>query len=115
MDTLRFFLLQHGHLHSLEDGGTASYAGIRVFGGVTDEQMRARPADRVNSLVWLLWHMARPAPSRRTPHVSREWATSRGKATPVPPSSPAPPSGTTRCISVKPSRSAAWLALPVGI
>ena len=58
MNTLRFFLLQHGHLHSLEGGGTASYAD-RVFGGVTDDQMRARPADRVNSLVWLLWHMAR--------------------------------------------------------
>ena len=58
MEGLRFFLLQHGHLHSLEDGGTVSYAD-RVFGGVTDEQMRARPADRVNSLVWLLWHMAR--------------------------------------------------------
>ena len=26
---------------------------------MTDEQMRARPGDRVNSLVWLLWHMAR--------------------------------------------------------
>ena len=31
----------------------------RVFGGVTDEQMRVRPADGLNSLVWLLWHMAR--------------------------------------------------------
>ncbi len=58
MDTLGFFLLQHGHLHSFEDGGGASFAD-RVFGGVTNEQMRARPADRLNSLVWLLWHMAR--------------------------------------------------------
>jgi hypothetical protein len=58
MDTLGFFLLQHGHLHSVEDGGAASFAD-RVFGGLTDEQMRARPADRLNSLVWLLWHMAR--------------------------------------------------------
>lgn len=58
MDTLGFFLLQHGQLHSFEDGGAASFAD-RVFGGVTDEQMRVRPADRLNSLVWLLWHMAR--------------------------------------------------------
>jgi hypothetical protein len=58
MESLRFFLLQHGHLHSLESGGGASYAD-RVFGGVPDVAMRARPADRLNSLVWLLWHMAR--------------------------------------------------------
>ena len=30
MEGLRFFLLQHRHLHSLEDSGTVSYAD-RVF------------------------------------------------------------------------------------
>jgi hypothetical protein len=30
----------------------------RVYGGVTDEQMRARPPG-MNSLAWLLWHTAR--------------------------------------------------------
>jgi hypothetical protein len=58
MDTLRFFLVQHGHLHSFDDGGAASYAD-RVLYGMTEEQMRARPDDRLNSLVWLLWHMGR--------------------------------------------------------
>jgi hypothetical protein len=31
----------------------------RVFGGLTDDQMRLRPAKGLNSLAWLLWHMAR--------------------------------------------------------
>lgn len=58
MDTLTFFLVQHGHLHSAEVGGGESYFD-RVFGGLTDDQMRARPDGGLNSLVWLLWHMAR--------------------------------------------------------
>ena len=55
IDTLGFFLVQHGRLHSLDAG---SYAD-RVFGGLSEEQMRARPGPGLNSLVWLLWHMAR--------------------------------------------------------
>src|SRR5262249_40967936 len=31
----------------------------RVFGGLSDDDMRVRPAARLNSLVWLIWHMAR--------------------------------------------------------
>jgi len=31
----------------------------QVFSGLSDQQMRARPARGLNSLVWLLWHMAR--------------------------------------------------------
>jgi hypothetical protein len=45
-------------VHSVEVGGGESY-GDRVFGGLTDEQMRTRPGRGLNSLVWLLWHMAR--------------------------------------------------------
>jgi hypothetical protein len=30
-----------------------------VFGDPSDEQMRIRPGKGLNSLVWLLWHMAR--------------------------------------------------------
>jgi DinB superfamily len=58
MDTLSFFLVQHGHLHSLDVATGESYAD-RVFAGLTDDQMRARPGNRLNSLIWLLWHMAR--------------------------------------------------------
>ena len=58
MDMVSFFLVQHGQLHAAEGGAGASYSD-RVFAGLTDEQMRARPGEGVNSLVWLLWHMAR--------------------------------------------------------
>ena len=58
MDALSFFLVQHGQLHAAERGTAASYSD-RVFAGLTDEQMRARPGGGVNSLIWLLWHMAR--------------------------------------------------------
>lgn len=58
MDMVSFFLVQHGQLHTAEDGAGASYSD-RVFAGLTDEQMRARPGGGANSLVWLLWHAAR--------------------------------------------------------
>jgi len=53
-------LLQHARLHSAavghpRDGSVAD----RFLGGLTDEQMRMRPAPHMNSVVWLLWHMAR--------------------------------------------------------
>jgi hypothetical protein len=31
----------------------------RWLGGLSDDQMRARPGQGLNSIVWLLWHMAR--------------------------------------------------------
>lgn len=58
MDTVSFFLVQHGDVHSAVVAGNATYAD-RVVAGLTDDQMRARPGQGLNSLVWLLWHMAR--------------------------------------------------------
>jgi len=58
MDTVSFFRLQHGRVHSSSVSSVPSIAD-QVFGGLTDEQMRARPGPGLNSLVWLLWHMAR--------------------------------------------------------
>jgi hypothetical protein len=58
MDALTFFLVQHGDLHSAVVAGSTTYAD-RVLGVSTDDQMRARPGRSLNSLVWLLWHMAR--------------------------------------------------------
>jgi hypothetical protein len=58
MDTVSFFLLGHGRLHAAEVAGGSPYAD-RVFAGLSDDQMRARPGKNLNSLVWLLWHMAR--------------------------------------------------------
>ena len=57
MNAADFFLVQHGRLHAAGVGDPASM-WERVFGGVSDEQMRARPAG-LNSLAWLLWHTAR--------------------------------------------------------
>lgn len=31
----------------------------RTFGGLSDEQMRVRPREDLNSLAWILWHIAR--------------------------------------------------------
>jgi len=58
METVSFFLLGHGGLHSADVAGGTPYAD-RVFAGLTDDQMRARPDKDLNSLIWLLWHMAR--------------------------------------------------------
>ena len=50
-------LLQHAGVHAHEGAGRPTLAD-RVF-DVTDEQMRVRPLPGLNSLVWLMWHMAR--------------------------------------------------------
>lgn len=58
MDTVSFFLSQHSGVHSAEVAGGTPFTN-RIFAGLTDDQMRARPGQGLNSLVWLLWHMAR--------------------------------------------------------
>ena len=58
MDPVSFFYLQHGRVHSSKVSPVLSIAD-QVFGGLTDQQMRVRPGKGLNSLVWLLWHMAR--------------------------------------------------------
>ena len=58
MDAVNFFLIGHGRLHSADVAGGIPYAD-RVFAGLSDDQMRTRPGKGLNSLVWLLWHMAR--------------------------------------------------------
>ena len=57
MDLLAFFLVQHAAVHARDVGGRPSLVE-RVF-ELDDAQMRLRPGPRLNSLVWLLWHMAR--------------------------------------------------------
>jgi hypothetical protein len=58
MDLLSFFLSQHAAVHAPDVSGRA-FAAQRVFGEPSDVQMRLRPGNGLNSLVWLLWHMAR--------------------------------------------------------
>ena len=58
MDLLAFFLSQHAAVHAREVSGRAFLAQV-VFDELSDDQMRLRPSEGLNSLVWLLWHMAR--------------------------------------------------------
>lgn len=59
MDARDLFLAQHAAVHSAAVGGNKASAAERTFGGLTDEQMRIRPREDLNSLAWLLWHIAR--------------------------------------------------------
>jgi hypothetical protein len=58
MDLLTFFMGQHAAVHAREVSGRAFPAQL-VFDGLSEDQMRLRPVGGLNSLVWLLWHMAR--------------------------------------------------------
>ena len=58
MDALAFFYLQHARVQSSNVASGSSLADL-VFGSLTDQQMRVRPGEGLNSLVWLPWHMAR--------------------------------------------------------
>jgi hypothetical protein len=59
MDARDLFLDQHTAVHSVAVGGNKGSAAERVFGGVTDEQMRLRPREDLNSLAWIMWHISR--------------------------------------------------------
>src|SRR5262249_10500025 len=59
MDARDLFLSQHTFMHSAAVGGNTMSAAERTFSGLTDEQMRVRPREDLNSLAWLLWHIAR--------------------------------------------------------
>jgi hypothetical protein len=59
MDARDLFLNQHSAVHSAAVGGNKASAAERVYGGITDEQMRVRPREDLNSLAWILWHIAR--------------------------------------------------------
>jgi DinB family protein len=58
MDLLAFFLSQHAAVHASDVSGRA-FSVQRVFSELSDDEMRIRPGKGLNSLVWLLWHMAR--------------------------------------------------------
>jgi len=69
MDLLTFFLRQHAAVHARDVSGQV-FAGQRVFGELADDQMRVRPGQGLNSLVWLLWHMARTEDAAVNPVVA---------------------------------------------
>jgi hypothetical protein len=59
MDVRDLFLDQHAAMHSAAVGGNKMSAAERAFAGLSDEQMRVRPREDLNSLAWLMWHIAR--------------------------------------------------------
>jgi hypothetical protein len=59
MDARELFLDQHAAVHSAAVGGNKMSLAERTFGGVTDAQMRVRPREDLNSLAWLMFHIAR--------------------------------------------------------
>ena len=59
MDARDLFMDQHTAVHSAAVGGNKASGAERAFGGMTDEQMRVRPREDLNSLAWLMWHIAR--------------------------------------------------------
>lgn len=69
MDLLTFFLSAHAAVHARDVSGRV-FGGQRVFGEPSDDQMRVRPGKGLNSLVWLLWHMARTEDAAVNPVVA---------------------------------------------
>lgn len=59
MDMRDLFLLQHSAVHTVAVGGNKSSAAERVLNGLTEDQMRMRPREDLNSIAWLVWHIAR--------------------------------------------------------
>src|SRR5947199_18707 len=59
MDAKDLFLTQHAAVQSVAVGGNPASAAERAFAGLSDEQMRVRPREDLNSLAWLMWHIAR--------------------------------------------------------
>ena len=59
MDVRQLFLDQHSAMHSVAVAGNKASAADRAFAGLSDEQMRVRPPEDLNSLAWLMWHIAR--------------------------------------------------------
>ena len=61
MDAQQMFLLDHARAHSRAVGQAEGGIWISdfTFSGLEDGQMRHRPQEGLNSLAWLLWHMAR--------------------------------------------------------
>ena len=59
MDARDLFLDQHAVMHSAAVGGNKMSSAERTFAGLTDAQMRVRPREDLNSVAWLMWHIAR--------------------------------------------------------
>src|SRR5262245_32907545 len=59
MDARDLLLEEHSAVHSAAVGGNKASLAERTFAGLTDDQMRVRPREDLNSLAWIMWHIAR--------------------------------------------------------
>ena len=59
MDARDLLLDEHARMHAAIVTGEKGTLADRTFGGLSDDQMRARPREDLNSLAWLMWHIAR--------------------------------------------------------
>jgi hypothetical protein len=59
MDARDLLLDEHGRMHAIGVTGDKGTLAERTFGGLADDQMRTRPREDLNSLAWLMWHIAR--------------------------------------------------------
>jgi len=80
VDLVAYVLTEHAAVHAVEVSGR-TFGSQRILGEPTDAQMRVRPGMGLNSLVWLLWHMARTEDvavnlivARRDQVLDSQWA-----------------------------------------
>jgi DinB family protein len=59
MDARDLLLDEHARMHATSVTGEKGTLAERTFGGLSEDQMRARPREDLNSLAWLMWHIAR--------------------------------------------------------
>jgi hypothetical protein len=59
MDAKDLFLEQHAAVHTAAVGGNKMSAAERTYGGLSDEQLRVRPREDLNSIAWIVFHIAR--------------------------------------------------------
>jgi DinB superfamily len=59
MDARDLLIDEHARMHATAVTGEKGSLAERTFGGLSDDQMRARPREDLNSLAWLMWHIAR--------------------------------------------------------
>ena len=59
MDAKDLFLEQHAGVHTAAVGGNKVSAAERTYGTLTEEQLRVRPREDLNSIAWILFHIAR--------------------------------------------------------
>lgn len=59
-ETIHLFLAQHAAVHSAEMSHSSAWSfEDEVCEGLPDSRLRSRPAGNMNSIAWLIWHMAR--------------------------------------------------------